>query len=311
MALGTNNTTLTTAANFIPEMWSDEIIAAFKQNLVLADLVVNMDHAGKKGDVIHIPKPSRGSASQKAASTQTTLIVETATENAYTIDQHWEYSRFIEDIVTVQAMPSMKRFYTDDAGYALAKRIDTFLHSKGANLQSGTSYSAAKVGDGTTTWSASANANAGNAAALTDEGIRRLIQILDDADVPGRGRAFVVPPVEKRRLLGLSRFTEQAFTGENGSGNPIRNGLIGDLYGVPVYVSSNCATVAAADASTDQYAGLLIHSDALVFINQMSPRMQTQYKLEWLADLFTADTIFGGGVLRGESGVAFIVPQTG
>ena len=311
MALGTNHTTLTTADKFIPEMWSDEIIAAFKQNLVVADLVVNMDHTGKKGDVIHIPKPSRGAASAKAASTQTTLIVETATENTYTIDQHWEYSRFIEDIVGVQAMPSMKRFYTDDAGYALAKRIDTFIHSKAASLQSGTSYSAAKVGDGTTTWSASANGNAGNAAALTDEGIRRLIQILDDADVPGRGRAFVIPPVEKRRLMGISRFTENAFTGESGSGNPIRNGLIGELYGVPVYVSSNCATVAATDTTTDQYAGLLLHSDALVFINQMSPRMQTQYKLEWLADLFTADTIFGGGVLRGESGVAFIVPQTG
>lgn len=306
MPLGTNHVTLTTADVFIPEMWSDEVIAAFKQNLVAADLVVNMDHTGKKGDTIRIPKPTRGAASAKAASTQVTLIAATETQNTYTINQHWEYSRLIEDIVEVQAMASLRRFYTDDAGYALAKRIDTFVHGLGASLQSGTAYSTALVGDGVTVW---APAGAGNATTLTDEGIRRLIQKLDDADVPGRGRAFVVPPVEKRKLLGLPRFTEQAFTGESSSGNPIRNGLIGDVYGVPVYFSTNCPRVAAGDASTDQFAGMLLHSDALVLIMQQKPRMQTQYKLEWLADLMVADTIFGGGVLRGEAGVAFIVPE--
>ena len=116
------------------------------------------------------------------------------------------------------------------------------------------------------------------------------------------------PPIEKRRLLGLARFTEQAFTGEGAAGSPIRNGLIGDLYGIPVYVSSNVTKVLATDGTTNNWAGLLMHQDALVFINQESPRMQTQYKLEWLADLMTADTIFGGGVLRPEAGVGFMVP---
>jgi len=310
MALGTNNVTLTTAATFLPQMWSDEVTAAFKQNLVVADLVTTMDHTGKKGAVINIPKPTRGAPSAKAASTQVTLIAATESTYSFTIDQHWEYSRLIEDIVSVQALSSLRKFYTDDAGYALAKKIDTFIQSKAATFQSGTNYNAFKVGDGTTTWNPAANTNTGNAAALTDDGIRRLIQILDDADVPGRGRQFVIPPIEKRRLLGLARFTEQAFTGESAGGNPIRNGLIGDLYGIPVYVSSNVTKVLATDAVTNNWAGLLFHQDALVFINQESPRMQTQYKLEWLADLMTADTIFGGGVLRPEAGVGFMVPVT-
>jgi hypothetical protein len=42
---------------------------------------------------------------------------------------------------------------------------------------------------------------------------------------------------------------------------------------------------------------------------QQNPRMQTQYKLEYLADLMVSDTIYGGGVLRGDAGVAFIVPD--
>ena len=39
MALGSNHVTNTTAATFIPEIWSDEIVAAYKNNLVLANAV--------------------------------------------------------------------------------------------------------------------------------------------------------------------------------------------------------------------------------------------------------------------------------
>lgn len=309
MGLGVNNTTKTNAAVFIPALWSDEVIASFKSNLVATDLVTVMDHVGKKGDTVYIPKGTRGTPSQKAASTQVTLIATTETNNTYTINQHWEYSRLIEDIVSVQAFDSLRQFYTDDAGYSMAKLIDGFVQQQWAALQSGSSYAAALVGDGVTTWSPSANTNTGNAASLTDEGIRRLIEKLDDVDVPFRNRAFVVPPVEKRKLLGISRFTEQAFVGEGGSGG-IRNGLIGDLYGIPVYVSTNVQQVKSADNTTVNYAGALVHKDSTVLIMQQNPRSQTQYKLEWLADLYTTDSIFGGGILRPEAGVAFMLPST-
>ncbi len=40
-----NSVTPTTAATFIPEIWSDEIVAAYKKNLVLAnlDMLVQQD----------------------------------------------------------------------------------------------------------------------------------------------------------------------------------------------------------------------------------------------------------------------------
>jgi len=41
MALGTNNTTAAVAGNFIPELWSDEVIGAYKSNLVVANLVTS------------------------------------------------------------------------------------------------------------------------------------------------------------------------------------------------------------------------------------------------------------------------------
>lgn len=306
MALGTNHITTTTHDVFIPELWSDDVIAAYKKNLVLANLVTKINHNGKKGDTIHIPKPTRGSASVKAAETQVTLITATETNVDITISSHYEYSRMIEDIVAVQAIESFRAFYTDDAGYALATRVDTDLFAEAEALQGGTKggtgaalWEQAVIGsDGSTNYTGATS----NAAALTDAGIRRIIQTLDDADVPQTERFLVIPPVERNTLMGLARFTEQAFVGEMGAGNTIRNGMIGSVYGVDVYVTSNCPTPQAGDR-----IALMLHRDALVFVEQMGVRSQTQYKQEYLGDLFTADTLYGVGELRDDAGVAIAV----
>lgn len=329
MALGTNHVTKTllsaasrTYSNsaFIPELWSDEVLARYKAVVIMPDMVNVMPFAGKKGDAVHIPMPTRGSASAKAASTQVTLIAAQETAKDMYIDQHWEYSRLIEDIAAVQATDKFRQFYTDDAGYALSTRVDTFLHGLGAGFAApnaspyvgGTTYSKAVIGTPSAgalvTWNPSANTNAGNAAVFTDEGIRLMLQKLDDLDVPSAGRSLIIPPVEKKNLLGVARFTEQAFTGESGSGNSIRNGKVGEVYGVPVYVTSRCPTVADTGAAVDQRAALLFQSDAIIYAEQMAPRTQTQYKQEYLGDLFTADIIFGGVLARPEAGIAIVVP---
>jgi N4-gp56 family major capsid protein len=305
MALGTNHVTTTTAATFIPEIWSDEIAAAYKKSLVAANLIKKMSFKGKKGDTVHIPVPTRGSASAKAASTQVTLIAATENEVTVSIDKHYEYSRLIEDIVEAQALASLRSFYTDDAGYALAKQVDTNIIQLGRIAQGGANTAAYTKGyiggDGSTLYVAGSN----NESALTDAGIRRAIQRLDDADVPMDGRYFIIPPSSRNTLMGLARYTEQAFVGESGSGNTIRNGEIGNLYGMPVFVSSNADTTSGSNAAR---VCLLGHKDGLVLVEQMGVRSQTQYKQEYLGTLFTADTLYGVAELRDYSTVALVVP---
>ena len=133
----TPQVTNSTAATFIPEIWSDEVIAEYEKNLVLAPLVKKMSMRGKKGDTIHVPKPTRGEASAKVAETSVSLIADDETELVINIDQHWEYSRMIEDITSVQALASLRRFYTSDAGYAMARVVDTQLFSQGIKLGAG------------------------------------------------------------------------------------------------------------------------------------------------------------------------------
>jgi len=306
MGLGTNNTTASVANNFIPELWSDEVIGSYKSNLVLANLVTKMSHKGKKGDTIHIPAPSRGSASAKAANTQVTLSAATNSVVNISIDKHYEYSKLIEDIAEVQALASMRKFYTDDAGYALATQVDDDLFALMEGLQGGTvggsgaaAWEQAVIGgDGTTTYTGASS----NASDITDAGIRKMILALDNADVPMDNRSLILPPVAANDLLAINRFTEQQFIG---SGDAIKTGKIGQIYGVDVFVSSNCPAI-----STTGRVGSLFHRDAIVFAEQVGVRTQTQYKQEYLGDLFTADTIYGTGELRNDAGIAFVVPAT-
>ena len=304
MALGSNQVTTSVANNFIPELWSDEVIGAYKSNLVVANLVTKLSHKGKKGDTIYIPVPARGSASAKAANTQVTLSAATNTKVTVSIDKHYEYSKLIEDIAEVQALASMRKFYTDDAGYALAKQVDTDLFALIEGLQGGTvggtgaaAFENAVIGgNGSTAYTG----NSTNASDITDAGIRRMLLTLDDADVPMDNRVMVVPPICANDMLGINRFTEQQFIG---SGDAIKTGKIGQIYGVDIFISSNCPTPAGTDR-----AGVLMHKDALVLAEQVGVRSQTQYKQEYLGDLFTSDTIYGVAELRNDAGVAFVVP---
>ena len=311
--------TNTTEAKFIPELWSDDIIAGYKSNLVVGNLVSKISHVGQKGSVIHIPKPTRSVASAKTAEAQVTLTSNTAGEVTITIDQHYEYSTLIEDITAIQALDTMRQFHTNDASYALARQVDWALHLRGTGFQGGTynavalagnpTYDKAVIGsDGVTAWDPSASSSAGNAANLADAGIRKMIQTLDEADVPQDNRYLVVPPSQRNVLMGIDRFTENQFVGEMGGANTIRNGKIGDIYGVQVFVSTNCPKVLADDSTDDQYACMLFHRDAIVFAEQMGVRTQTQYKQEYLADLFTADTLYGTAELRDDAGIVAIVP---
>lgn len=290
-----------TAATFVPQIWSDEVIAEYEKNLVLVPLIKKMSMKGKKGDVIHVPSPIRGDSSKKVAETSVSLIAETEDELIINIDQHWEYSRMIEDITETQALASLRRFYTSDAGYALARQADSVLFSNGTKLGDGTgadfshSNSIEPGASGAVTWGGGVPATEFNDATMRDA-----LQVLDDADVPMMGRFFVIPPALCNAIRGIERYNSTDFVNNKGT----VNGKIGEIYGVDVYVSTNVPT---PDGVTGARAALLGHKDVYVMAEQIGVRSQTQYKQEFLSTLYTADRLFGTQCYRPESGVNVIV----
>lgn len=345
MPLGTNhlsNTATTSVGDFIPEIWSDDVIASYKAATVMANLVRKINHVGKRGDTIHVPSPTRGEASDKTVGSQVTLAQVPTSDIPVTIDKWKEKSYVIEDIIAVQSLPSLRRFTTDDAGYAIATAVDQALHILSASFQSGTVSASALYetgvigGDGSTAFS---GASGGNGTPLTDVGLRTAIQTMDDQDVPSNDRFLVIPPVVKKVLTGLSRFTEQAFVG---NGSAIRTGSLGDLYGVMIYVSTNapwihCNSVTNTQSGTfsssaptgsayvDAFGNTvdwststptdtkyrvceLFQREANVLVEQQAIRSQAQYVQQYLGWLYTTDMIYGTKNVRPDNGVSLIVP---
>ena len=313
------NTAKTEAATFIPEIWSDEIIAAYQKNLKMAPLVKKLAMTGKKGDKLHIPKPVRGDANVKAADTAVTIIANTEGELTVDIDRHFEYSRLIEDIVEVQALSSLRQFYTEDAGYALAVQIDNDLHAAATGFGDGgavvfspaeTDYqhSGCFFNDGGTTTQYTDDTIV-PADVFTDAFFRDMIQKLDDNNVPMDGRSLIIPPSVRNTIMGIDRYVSSDFV----NGQVVNSGLIGNLYGVDVYVSANCRTIEAAGDNTagaaDTRAALLFHRDAIVMAEQQAVRSQTQYKQEYLSTLYTADCLYGVQVYRPEAGFVLAVAE--
>ena len=302
----------TSAATFIPEIWSDEVIAAYEKNLVLAPLTKKISMTGKKGDTIHIPAPTRGVASAKAENTAVTIQNATESEVLVTINKHFEYSRMIEDITNVQALASLRQFYTGDAGYALGKQVDDDMFSLSKKFGNGDGSSfvtnAAFYNDVSTKTTAYAADTIVPADIFADSFLRDMVQKMDDADAPMDGRFLVIPPALRNAIMGIDRYVSSDFV--NGQG--VVNGKIGELYGIDIYVSSNCPTLETAAENGATAGGiirgaLLGHKDTMVLAEQQGIRSQTQYKQEFLGTLYTADRLYGTQVLRPETGFLLAV----
>lgn len=297
MGLGTNDQTITTGAVFIPTIWSKEVQRATQSTLVLANLVKRFDDDVQDGgDTVNIPIVSNITATAKAANTQVTLNAPTENKITMSINRHFESSYLVEDRLKVQAKYKILEEYSPKAGYAIGAKIDSDL----AGLYSGLSQT---VGNSTTK--------------ITDANLLRGIQYLDDADAPQTDRYFVIRPAGVSNLRLLDKFSRWDALGivpnpasgagglANGSGVVRRigpNGLVGVVYNVEVYMSTNIVT---ESGTSDTVHNLLFQKEALALALQEKPRMQFQYKQEYLGTLATTDAIWGFVEFRDAFGVDF------
>lgn len=278
--------TTTTHDAFRPDIWTQEIIRAFEANLVLADKVARYDQdVVSRGNTVQIPNLSNLVANDKVANTQVTLQAPTETTTTITIDQHKEASFLVEDIVGIQSNSNLLAEYTNKAGYAIKRAVDTAI----ANLATGLSTSA---GTYNTT--------------LTVAALNSAVQSLDDGDVPRQDRCWILKPHAINDLYTLSDYMRYDGTGyaggyaSGGVGNAMDvrpNGLVGRLYGSDVYMTSQIAQTG------NNISNLYMHREAFGLAMQKAPRVQSQYKQEYLGTLVTADVLYGVAELRDAAGV--------
>lgn len=280
--------TTTTGAAFRPDIWSKEITRAFESNLVLADKVSRFDQdVASKGKAVYIPNLSNLAAVDKVANSAVTLQAPTETSVTLTIDQHKHVAFLVEDILSAQSQYNLLSEYTSKAGYALKKAVDTSI----ANLATGFSTSA---GTYNTT--------------ITTTAVLTAVQTLDDADVPQTDRVWVLKPHAVNDLRTISDYTRYDGTGYAGSqakggigdGKGVRpNGLVGELYNAPVYMTTQVYQTGS------NISNMYMHKEAIALAMQKNVRVQSQNRIDYLGELVVADVLYGVVERRDAAGVEF------
>lgn len=276
-AYGSGNVNIgaTAASVFRPNIWSKEVLMFVKKNLVLLPLVKHYDADVKAGgQTLEIPNVGTITANLKSQNTLVTLNYNTETKTTLTLNKHYESSFVLEDLVKIQSVYDLRSDYTMAAAYAIAEKVDSNLAID---------------------MTAAFTAFGAFGTPLNDNLILIVNRYLDDAKAPGTDRSLVVTPQGKQEMLAIDKYIRYDAIGIGGSENSIRNGQIGEIYGVRVYMSQNLVQVSS---SPNQNSHLFFHKDAFAIAMQQEPRTQAQYKQEYLGWLVTVDVLYGLTALR-------------
>lgn len=287
--MATNVTTLVGGV-YIPELWIPEVQKARQNNLVAAKRFMDVSGMGeikRKGDVIHVPKLSNYTASDKTANTELPSTATTEAEVTLTVNKHKGIRIPVEDIAQIQSAYDLMSMYAQKIGYGLAKALDSDILA----LYSGLSQT---VGA----------ADANTSLAIADTLIVRALRMLDRADAPNEGRSIIIDSygIEDMRLI--DKFTRYDAVG---SKEAITDGQFGSIYGVPVYVTENLQSTSVVGGTISR--GLVVHREAFMFAQQQNAKIEYWRNGPQLADEIIGQELYGVAEYRDDHGVVLSYGQ--
>ena len=270
--------------NFIPELWSAQMLEVWWNESVLAALV-NREYEGtaSKGNTVHIAgvvAPSIKNYKANNRLTSADAISDTGVNML--IDQEKSFDFYVDDINRVQAAGSLQA-YTTAAGEALTADTEYFL----ANLIVQNSTTAVTAVSSVTT-----PANAYDV-------IADIRMQMNKAKVPSNDRVLVVNAAFERQLLGNdSKLTSYQVAGDT---NGLRNATLGSLLSFRTLVTNYLPA-----SSQPQCVAFQTRSVAFVSQIEMTEGMRAQDKF---ADRVRGLHVYGGKVVRPEG--CYVFNKTG
>ena len=277
------NVTVTTAANFIPEMWRDAILDYAERKFQIKNQVSDFSSMlSGGGDILHIPKVTEETAAAKSGGSAVTYSVNTDGKIDLTVDQHHYEAKRIEEIVKVQESADLFNAYARSMGYALAKKVENYLAVD--VIQAATGNDVTLAADNTMTTS------------LLRTGLQKLLDA--GHDYTDGDTWFYGSPAAYMSMLSLGDFTEAQKRGDNV--NPLVKGQVVMAYGMPVFASTDWDD----DGGTGDESASIFKREAIYFAQQISPRVQSAYDIDHLATSVVADVLFGAALSHAASGTA-------
>jgi N4-gp56 family major capsid protein len=242
-------------SNFIPELWSSNLLIALRKNMVGVSLV-NRDYDGeitRMGDSVKITSISDVTIGDYTAHTDITFEdIDDATRSLL-IDKAKVFAFEIDDVEAAQAVNNgnLMAAAMESASYGLGTTADALIIDAINDAAEATGNDLGTVAIHTT------------AKNLYDAFVDLSVK-LDEANVPEIGRYAVVSPALHGRLLKLDTFVNAA----DAQSPTVRGrGFIGEIAGLSIYKSNNLPAVTDVNAT----GGLAIagHPMATTFAEQI------------------------------------------
>jgi len=260
----------TEAAAVIPEVWRRIVLDSREAKQVVVPRVLNVTQELKSfGDIVHIPIfPQTLSINTVGSGGTVTNQAITLTDVTLTVNKHEELTVTIEDQAQIQSIVDLFATFAKNFGIKTAGRFDNQLLAEHSNITTNT---------------------LGGATSLSDSDLTEAVRLLDDGDIPSDDRSWIFAPIARRDLFRSDKFT---LANQTGLAKGVQlNGMIGDVYGSPVLVTSNVAT------DSSQRKNFYMHREALAIAIQKNVRMERFARVQ-LATTLNSSFLYGVKTIR-------------
>lgn len=268
--------------NFRPEIWSANLLVAYRKNLVFGDLV-NHDYEGEitqAGDTVRITSVGRPTIAtyvpnstvispEQVQDSQRTLVVDQAKYFAFAVD----------DVDQRQARGNVIPQSVNEAGYGISDVMDQYVASLYPGAQAANQLGAIALSQGTPT-------------GAYDSLLIPLKVQMDLANVPTEGRWVVVRPEVHALLLRDQRFITAYAAGDAPGADALRNGHVGRAAGFDIRVSNNAPNVTGS-----QYAAVAGTNAAITFAQQIN-QMEAYRPQSSFSDAVKGLVLYGAKLVR-------------
>lgn len=278
--MATANVTITTGANFIPELWGTPVLLSLEKNVVISNLVDRrFDKFARNGDTIHVPGVASFTALTLSNMTGT-LTREANTESVTDIVINTLYYHMItvDSAAKVQSAYPMLQYYSEKQGIALALKIDTDI---AADMVSGITQ----------------NEGVDNVD-LTDDDIIGAIEQLNVANVPEMKRHMVISTKTYESFMKIDKYVNMMQLGlaQFRDGTKGR-GFVGRLYDADLYSTTNVPAGAAGSVN------LYFQEECEAHVRQKELTVERRLPADQLAENIIVWGLAGNKIMRAVAGV--------
>ena len=278
----------TELAVFIPEIWADAVRASFKKSLVMGNLAVDYSALlANGGDTVNVPSVADvADAATKAQHVPVNYTQATEDQLQIAATTHQYASAMVEDMGVVQSSSDLLTMYADSIGYKMALGVEVAIEAALAGTTECINI-------------------AGNTVAKTIDALTlaHMSKVVMENNCPLNECALILNPTLYASLFRIDDFIHVSKT----AAVDVPNGLVGQVMGMPVYLSNNISSTNHNDAvDSDDGAltngnvlgGFLLHKSALGIAYRKMPVVNSEYDIDYIAHKLVGDVIYGAKLLQ-------------